>query len=220
MPKIQQSLANFASKYKQGPNVVQDGKAQAPLNMGEGKEDADTLFKFVAEELATLGPIDPSNNGSAKVAMNTSWVYGNMPGSTLAALPPFGCAMWKCLMMGTIRCVFFELASLGAAIGKDAMTYDALRALVLQAGPEVIEGWVSKGAMIRSHSHEPHDIVYVPVGWIVAEHTVGGTLIYGCRKSVIYDTIAAKRGFGSIIALYKASKKEVKKMEALVASLS
>ena len=37
MAKIQQSMANFASKYK--ASVQQEGKAQQPLNVGEGKEE-------------------------------------------------------------------------------------------------------------------------------------------------------------------------------------
>ena len=166
----------------------------------------------------------PASFPNGKVIMSTTWVYGNVPGATFSGTSPFGLSVWKCLVMDDVRFVMFKISTLLDAIKQTSpdikdITYDGLRDLILKAAPADISAWIANGAEIQFTTQGPYEVIYCPAGWLVAEHAFRGTLIYGCRKSVVYSSDTSASQYEALINLYKKSKKEVAKMEAVLQAI-
>ena len=174
MAKVQASIARFASKYKNGPGVQLEGKAQAPLKIGEGGEEAATVFKFLNDR-ADAEALTPCSFRQGKVVMNTTWVYGLVPSAVVLGVNPFGLTAVKLLIMGEVRLILFKFSTLVAAIHTGKLSYDELKSLIANANEATIQQWIAQGASIQAVVQRPYDVVSIPIGWVAAEHSHKGT---------------------------------------------
>ena len=64
-----------------------------------------------------------------------------------------------------------------------------------------------------------HAALYVPTGFLLAEHCAEGTLFYGVRRSCIFLTEPTLSKFKTLIEVDKSQGKEVAKTEKLLDSM-
>ncbi len=156
-----------------------------------------------------------------------TWAFGNMPNVCLASLTPYGLGMMKAMAMGELRVVVIELSDFFKAVtkmdGGSPIKFDALKSKVLGLDAEKLGKLCSSSdepLNVFVCTLKPYEILYVPAGFIVAEHASdGSTLIYGARKSVVVASAAGCKDFEAVIDLYKVSGKETAKMEAILAKM-
>ena len=84
--------------------------------------------------------------------------------------------------------------------------YDAAKLAALTAA----------GVNMYHGTHDTGELLFVPQGWIVIEASVSYDLIFGYRKAFMQMSKAAVSQYKSAISLYKASARDVSRMDKIV----
>eukprot|EP00972_Heterocapsa_arctica_P114056 16440464-Heterocapsa_arctica.AAC.1 len=124
--------------------------------------------------------------------------------------------------MGEVRVIAVSLSQLvmaRAKSGRPEVKYDELRNHILELKASDFEKYLAEGCSVVIATLTPYQILYVPAGWLVAEHAHVGSLVYGCRKTVVHQSVAAVANMKEMVALCSASGKATAKMDLLVKAI-
>jgi hypothetical protein len=80
---------------------------------------------------------------------------------------------------------------------------------------EQVKELTAKGVPIKMGKVEKDTLLYVPSGWMIAERSTSGPLVYGIRKSVFVQTADAVDQYASCIKLLGASGTSTDKMDKI-----
>jgi hypothetical protein len=109
------ALSNFGASYKKEPALKTTGMVQLAMAKGGGKDETDGLFKELDALAANHAIV--FKEGSPGIALNRgTWLYGYESMASATAVGPYGASFAKTLAVGEVSWVFFELASLSAAL--------------------------------------------------------------------------------------------------------
>eukprot|EP00971_Amphidinium_carterae_P233679 4637278-Amphidinium_carterae.1 len=72
---------------------------------------------------------------------------------------------------------------------------------------------VSEGCSVFCGTQKEMETIYVPAGWIVAEQSMRGVLIYGMRVSAIVPSQQSSLNYEALLDMNRASGKAVEQMK-------
>eukprot|EP00969_Alexandrium_andersonii_P323784 14306186-Alexandrium_andersonii.AAC.1 len=132
------------------------------------------------------------------------------------AIPPVGIGLVKVLAYGSVDCFMVDGSKLQQALSaaaKEAPTLEDGIAHLASLGTKGLQSLRAAGCEVYYARHAPHEALYVPTGWLLAEHapSEASSLFYGVRKSKLVSTPQA-------IASYEAARKLVEAGAAKKAS--
>ncbi len=181
--KIQIALGSFGGRYKKTDSFQAHGKAQMTIFSKEGKEESMALINGIMSLIPSANKVTQENEFER--ITQTLWLFGYDPSLCSISATPNGMAMLKVLAYGEVKWLVMECSSLLAALRtelqQDSISLDDLEGLVGKLSSESLENCKKHGLKCYSCLQQPNDLVYVPAGWITAEQSVKGMLIYGLR---------------------------------------
>ena len=102
----------------------------------------------------------------------------------------------------------------------DAWSMDSLTSYLLDLSVEKTELLVSHGARICVLVQGAGDVLYIPMGWIVAERARSGALIYGMRCGTVCGQPEALMQMETTLKLLKADGRDTSKSELVYKQLA
>ncbi|CAK9036130.1 Uncharacterized protein SCF082_LOCUS21603 [Durusdinium trenchii] len=217
-PKMQLALGSFGGRYKKTDMFSRSGKAQMVLFAKEGKEESHALISNFTAPIPDDNKVKGENDFS-KIT-DTLWLFGYDPALTSISATPNGMAMMKVLAFGEVKWLVMEISStvaaLRAELGVDVIKADDLEALIGSLTYGNLENCKKHGMKAKSCLQRPNEAVFVPAGWIAAEQSVKGVLIYGLRASLLLKSEASCHSYEAYIGLNSASGKPVDKMQQVL----
>lgn len=217
-PKMQLALGSFGGRYKKTDMFSRSGKAQMVLFAKEGKEESHALISNFTAPIPDDNKVKGENDFS-KIT-DTLWLFGYDPALTSISATPNGMAMMKVLAFGEVKWLVMEISStvaaLRAELGVDVIKADDLEALIGSLTYGNLENCKKHGMKAKSCLQRPNEAVFVAAGWIAAEQSVKGMLIYGLRASLLLKSEASCHSYEAYIGLNSASGKPVDKMQQVL----
>ena len=217
-PKMQLALGSFGGRYKKTDMFSRSGKAQMVLFAKEGKEESNALISNFTAPIPDDNKVKGENDFS-KIT-DTLWLFGYDPALTSISATPNGMAMMKVLAFGEVKWLVMEISStvaaLRAELGVDVIKADDLEALIGSLTYGNLENCKKHGMKAKSCLQRPNEAVFVAAGWIAAEQSVKGMLIYGLRASLLLKSEASCHSYEAYIGLNSASGKPVDKMQQVL----
>ena len=218
LPKLQLALGTFGGKYKKADSYNSEGKSQTPLYNREGKEESLECIKGFLQAVPERHRVT-EENAFSKV-LETPWLYGYDPALTNVSACPLGFPMFKILAQGSVKVIAMEtvslLAALRAVLQVDKISYADLPKLVGSLDGEKLKQCKSAGLKAYYTVQEAHEAVWVPAGWIVAEQSMKGVLIYGLRVSTLTRSEESSSNYETLIGLFSEAKKNVDSMQKVL----
>ena len=210
-PRVVMTMTEFGSGYKKMQSCKDSGKAQAPLMPRAGKEETDEVFNAIFPALQML---DVTAIAGGAGFMNNTWKFGYATDYCKATTAPNAAAMLKVFMQGEVTFICFPLRGLADALG--AATLEEVSRDLLMVSEAKLEPLLKKipGYITTC---KPDDVLFIPMGWMLCEKVSAGTLIYGCRKSYVVKTAANKDNYTAMIELMRSDKRDVSRMENVLA---
>ena len=212
------ALSNFGGQYKKSDAYKEYGMGQWPLCPKEGKEDTDIMlneFDKVSEvpQMSIKVGIPGGN------ATKATWMFGYDPEMARVDFAPHALGMVKALERGEVRWILFELCGLVAAIKKPLQVTEVAVGELAKCTRTMDNGKVEQIARDGCKPHfviqKPYEALYVPTGWLCAERSHTGTLLYGARKSKIAAAEASLRDYKEAIEVFKSSKKSISQVQEI-----
>ena len=230
-PKTQMLLAAYGGNYKRtGAGFKTTKRTQEQIlkqsGAAETKIFCDKLIGLNFPE--TLVDKEHLNEG-CKTVTDAMWLYGLSDSLASVALPPYGLPMYKTLMSGEMKWILFEIKSLKESIKKtylrdgDVHTYnmeDLIDEIIPNLTAELMRSLVENEAKIYCCSQTAKESIFVPAGWIAAECVTSGVLVYGIRKTCIYNSESHTASYSSLVETYKAGGRNTLQMEKALTDMS
>ena len=209
---VKQVMTGFGGKYKKMDGFRDEGKISATLTTKQGKEDAELYFSKVGKMLS----LKPMSLAKVSVAWNsTSWLWGVRPSFYTVTQTPNGAAYFKMVCLGEIEAWVVDTMSITAAAKTLDMKYTGLEGLIKlieELTPDDFRKLKGAGAQFLYKRLRREDMIYVPMGAIILEKSSDASLIYGIRKSFMFDSPSNKLVFNELMTMMKASGANITKM--------
>ena len=182
---VGKSLVDYASSYKKAENFEKTGKHQQLVSGSsalkkEHKEFFRDLFgeMFSDPSLVDIGAISDTFKDNAYYVGYATW-------HNSVGLTPNSCGYVRLLNQGAMEIFLFDFGGL-AEYFKDKTTsakriYDLVGSLSADAFREMV---ASGKVSIKHVTQKAGNLLYVPMGYVVAERCTEGPNISGIRKSV------------------------------------
>ncbi|CAK0850852.1 unnamed protein product, partial [Prorocentrum cordatum] len=185
-------LGKFGGSCKSSPECKQQGRAQQPLNTGEGKEVVDQFMEKMCKSVDAKLVINPSTDGAEtfKTVLESTWMFGyKIPMYNLSQTSN-GLGMIKTVAYGSVNMLMFDahqvVPALRQVLSKDSVTLPEVIKHLESSSTETLSALKDRGVMIMSANVNAGDAIYIPSGWLVAESVDIGAMVYGVRKTVLF----------------------------------
>eukprot|EP00971_Amphidinium_carterae_P212367 4214761-Amphidinium_carterae.4 len=156
--------------------------------------------------------------------LKTTWQNGYETNSHHLTTLPNGLGCFKLLISGQITWALFELASLVSALKvrlcKDEISIDEVLDSVKHMSDKDIAELFAQGCHVKHVVQNSGELLYVPAAHIAAERASTGVLIYGLRKTVIYQSETAVMGYQALIGCNQCAGKAVDELNATCALIA
>eukprot|EP00435_Cladocopium_sp_Y103_P068230 s676_g31.t1 len=217
---VQLMLTSFGGSYKKNANMKSTGKCQEMVAKNNGLDECQELWASVAALFKSpFTQATDEMEAYLKNVLKVSWLQGlDSQGNFVGSMPNgLGCLRFQC--SGEVAWTMFELRQLIPAmkiiLSKDDVGgLEGVNAFVKSLGLKEIAELQSHGCTAYYCRQAEGQVVYVPIGWVAAERSVKGVLVYGLRKTVMFSSAVSYENYGLLAGLYEASKKPVDKMKA------
>lgn len=214
-PQIQVALGRFGGKYKKQTGYAEEGRSQMIVKSDEGKVETAAMFASIKSTMPKASQVGV--DGLMGRISDAMWLFGYDPKMKTIACTPNGLPMLKVLANGEVKMVLFEIESLLSGLrtmwATDKIPYqrlvDDLPKLTLQDLGEL----KMAGVVMQSCVQNQWDVIYVPAGWIVAEESCKGVLLYGARCTFIARHPLLHSGYECLIGAFAASEKPIQNMQ-------
>ena len=213
-------LTSFGGSYKKNPNMKTVGKCQEMVVKNNGLDECQEMWASVA---ALFNPsfMQPSDGmeGYLKNVLKATWLYGLDAGGNYIAHMPNGLGSLRYQCSGEVAWILFELKQLIPAVKimlnkDDVGGLDGLSKFIQALTAAELETLESNGCVAHHCRQTEGQVMYVPVGWVSAERSVKGVLVYGIRKTVMVTSNIAVENYSLLQGLFETSGKPVDKMKA------
>lgn len=216
-PTIQQVMTGVGGRYKKMEGYQQDGKATATLTVRQGKEETEQLFTKVGQILG----LKPMSLVKISSAWNTtSWLWGVRPTTFwMVCQTPNAAGYFKLVLLGELEVWVLDTKSAIDAADKMSVKckgLDELTKFIQDMDAEQFRKFEACGAVVSYQKMKKEDMLWAPVGSLVMEKASDASLIYGVRKSFLFDTAGNKHSFEQMAILMKESGQSVSKMEQVL----
>ena len=212
-PDMQKTMAAFGSNYKKHKAYETTGKVNNILMPKHGQEISEKMFSDVTLPVKST-VLDIS---SVSTSWNTtSWAWGYSAEYWSVSMPPTSAALLRVVCLGEVEVFAWDVNSLTTGfkeIGKTATNMDEVVEAVKVLTDQDMAALVAKGCkgyytvMTKDLMH------YVPAGWLIAERSKVGPLVYGVRKSIMFKTASALESYSTSKELLARASHDVSKME-------
>ena len=217
--KVQMMLATFGGSYKKREALKEEYRVQQVITPGQGREETQTLFKGMDEKL-TSGVLGSDANELVKRVTSQVWLFGCDPKMQLVAQSPNCLPQWRVLVQGEIRLWFIDTAKLvtcmKAIFNKDQFGLKEMTDFCENIDAASLKDLQGRGLTIFTAVQKAHEVVYVPTGWLLGEMSVRGVLIYGVRRALVVESLAAHVCYEELVGAYKTENKAMGKMEDML----
>ena len=210
---VQKVLAAWGASYKKDKACAEIGRAQRMMDAGAARESTvKFLQKHCPPDIVDLSAIEGGATFSDSI-----WLFGSFPGMRFTGLLPNIAATVRLMSFGEVKTLLLELSSLATALGDRASNLAFLQEDVPKFDQAQLQKLHSGGVKMRWLTHARGQVLYIPQGWVSVEHAPASTntLVYGVRKSYVVRGAASRLNYQTALALYRASGRNTKRMEAI-----
>ncbi|CAE7871566.1 unnamed protein product [Symbiodinium necroappetens] len=224
--KVMLMLGGFGGSYKKNTTLKTVGKCQEMVYKNSGLEECMELWtKTEALFHHDFVACSDKMEKYLTAVLKASWLFGYDSQGTFVGTMPNGLASLRMLCSGEVLLVMFELRQLLPAmkilLGKDDVGgMEGVNTFLKNLSVEEIAKLKNNGCHASYIVHQEGQIVYIPVGYVVAEKCMKGVLVYGLRKTVMPATAMASENYSLLTGLFEESKKPVDKMKATLPYLN
>ena len=219
-------LGGFGGSYKKNNNLKNFGKCQEMVYKNSGLEEcmelwAKTEALFHSDFVACSDKMEKY----LIAVLKASWLFGYDNQGTFLGTMPNGLASLRMLCSGEILLVMFELRQLLPALkiilGKDDIGgIDGVNGFLKNLSTEEIVKLKDNGCQASYIVQQEGQVVYIPVGYVVAEKCMKGVLVYGLRKTLMPASSMAFENYSLLSGLFEDSKKPVDKLKSTLPFLN
>ena len=219
-PIMQTVLTGFGGRYKKQQSYAEEKKTTSTLSVKQGKEETEQFFTSLMKNIDSL----MVNLTTVSASWNsTSWLWGYSPEYTGIGFSPNSAGVFRCIVLGEVETWAIDVRSFVAAskqLNQEITDAEALSTAVKNLTAEQVKVLEGKGAKIYFHLLKKEELIYVPVGWAVAEKARQCTVLYGVRKSVFFASTGVADSYKTAKDLLAASGASVSKMDAVLELLT
>ena len=217
-PRAQLKLAAFGGNYKKSQILKETGKVQEVLYSGSGKEECDGFWAGclgLLEENATVPKgLIPAHLASV---MNASWLFGFDAKYSGVGATPNGVGLLRLQVAGEVTLMLFKTPQLVAALRiilkREQIGLEACKDYVQMLTNDQAKTLSDNGCQMFTAIQMPNQTLMIPSGWLLAECSSKGVLVYGLRKSFLACGQTSADDYESLIGCNKVDEKPVVKME-------
>ena len=214
---IQQSLTQFAGKYKRKESTAASGKYFEVMAIGPAKKNLETFLGKVCgrvkEPVVKIQSIVPGFDKAL-------WTCGYSANYTSINIAPNACAMIRVLAMGEINCILINLVDLVKALDGAFVKLSDIKEFVSSLGNAKYTEIVDSGCAFHHVKQQAEELLFVPAGWLLCETCSSATadgqaqqLIYGFRKSLFFNNGSDRDGYGQVESLMSNDGLDTSKMK-------
>jgi len=215
---VQKVLMNFGSAYKKTKAFQDTGSTQSPLMAKAGKDEANGFFtKAASFEEVDVGKIVPNFH-------DASWVYGLTPQVGKSEVLPSASGQLRVQSLGVVQIVCVQVAPFIAAarkvLGDDAVagiTIDQACKMLHNIDAKQLEAFSNAGCTFWATRHSPSEVLWLPVGTIIAYRAQAATIAHGIRKAFYQRTAQGKQNLEAVAALMKNERRDAARLDAIIA---
>ena len=165
-------------------------------------------------EFKPLGVRDIPNG---RAVLDTAWQFGYLPNLSVANKSPYGLSCFKLWSMGEIHVVMVSIDELSKH--PSWAIIEQMRLGLLETTMPEVKKFIETGIKIYAATITPNSLLYIPTGFLLAEHCHQGPLLYGVRKTMCFSTEPTIARFLNLIDTEKKNGKETTKTEKLLESI-
>ena len=158
-----------------------------------------------------------------KKVTSPSWLFGYDPTMKVVGPTPNGLAQWRILANGEVRLVLVEarmfIPALRSVLSQDKLSLDEALDHLRKLDVTIAKKLCSQGCVFHTFVQKSISACFIPTGWLVAEMSVRGVLLYGVRKAVVTESLDAHSNYEELIGVFKASGKATENMEEMLSHL-
>ena len=219
-PQVQLLLGGFGGAYKKAASMKTTQKTQEMIYKGAGLEECDTLWASLCSLFKpSFQSVGTGMEQYLQNVLNASWLVGFDSGASFVNTYPNGLACFRLLCAGEMTWALFELRQLIPAMKviqlKDNIGgMEDLLSFLKNLTADDAKNLAEKGCPAHYVTQSSNQILYVPVGWVGAEHCSKGVLLYGLRKTIAGQSQLASANYDLLISLFASSNKPVEKMKS------
>ena len=220
--KMQQVLTSWGGRYKKLGGFKDSGHVANTLCVKQGKEETESFFATLLGKMK-----DPIDLSIVSPTWNTtSWLWGYKPKEYYnVGFTPQGTGLFKIYVMGCVHVWLLDLLSLTKACadineGDQVKDHDSLMKYIAELSVDKLQELKSKGAKVVYHKTSAEDMMYIPAGQILVEKSSEDSLIYGMRKSFLFNDPSGQQSFSKVVDLKKASGQSAAKMKQVLGLFS
>ena len=210
-PRVVMAMTEFGSGYKKLQTCKDTGKAQSPLQTTNAKGETDEMFQKIFPQSSI---VDVTQVPGGAGFMGNVFAFGYSPDMCGAWSLPNAASTLRVFLQGQVQVVAFPFKGLAAALKVNAL--DELGPSLLRLTATTIEE-ITKEVPGWTVTTQPEDVLYLPMGWMVCEKVVSGTLIYGVRKSYIVNTLRNKENYAANVDLLRKEGRDVQRYQEVMA---
>ena len=207
---MQRELCKFGGGYKRLKTYDTLLWAQQVTVEKAGKEDIEELFSTFHADSVCIKKINPN-------FATTSWWFGCAPTLVNVDTLPNAAGQFRLLAMGEMQVRAVAASDIVdnplPGMPERPTVADALKSFSeMRAAPE-------SGIKIFSTTLKAGELLWLPCGYLVAERSLRGPLVYGIRKSVFTAHPESKKNMDAVIGMLKQEKKSTSRLEEVAALL-
>lgn len=176
------------------------------------------LFSTVAEKMA-VKPLGCDSIPDGATIIGNTWCFGYSPGLCCCSLMPHGLGVWRILAFSEMLIVMCFLSPLAEKQATESARIEDRRSQFLKMTLGSVKDLTAKGVPVFVATLKPNELLYVPIGFLVAEHVVAGALFCGVRKTALGPTPDTVTHMKAVIEATRASGKLVGRAEEVCAML-
>lgn len=202
---IQTTSSNFANLYPDSEGCKSSGAAQCPMLPKEGKTEADHVFGSFAPLASDMLDISSVAGGSRFHAQSWWWGYQNAHG--FVDVRPVCAAMLQICLVGHVTVLTASVSGVSKYMrGKGkGTTFSDLTELFANASERTIHDMLDNNVSIYAATVKTGEMLWIPVGFVIAERTLNEPTHFGIRKSYMMKSATAYADFHAAAELLRST---------------
>ena len=108
-------------------------------------------------------------------------------------------------------------SALRVILCEDKISYDVAKEFLANLDASGLPALLANGCTVYAVYQKPHEVLFVPSGWLMAEMCVRGVLIYGVRKSLVTQSECSHPNYEELLGACGAEPKVLSRMQELLA---